>query len=151
MYSSDYSAFLIDIQRSKQFYEIRILAICISIKTFKSFLEYLEFYSVVFWRWFSPKSCLTNYVPRVSCLPVAYKKKFSPNECKVRRTLPEKCPYSESFWSAFLCICTEYGQILRISPYSVWMWEYRNIRTRKTPNTDIFYRRSWFYCHRILH
>ena len=49
MHSSDYSAFVIDIQytvsqRSNQFYEVRILTICISIKASKSFLEYLEFY-----------------------------------------------------------------------------------------------------------
>ena len=35
--------------------------------------------------------------------------------------LREKCPYSELFWSAFSLIRTEYGQILRISPYSVQM------------------------------
>ena len=27
------------------------------------------------------------------------------------------------FWSVFSCIRTEYGEILRISPYSVRMWE----------------------------
>ena len=26
----------------------------------KIFLEYLEFYIITYWRWFSPKSCLTN-------------------------------------------------------------------------------------------
>ena len=35
----------------------------------------------------------------------------------------EKCPYSEFFWCLFSCIGTEYGGILRISPYSVQMWE----------------------------
>ena len=34
-------------------------------------------------------------------------------------TLREKCPYWELFWSAFSSIWTEYGEILRISPYSV--------------------------------
>ena len=34
------------------------------------------------------------------------------------------CPYSELFWSAFSRIGTEYGEILRIPPYSVWMQEY---------------------------
>ena len=34
-------------------------------------------------------------------------------------TLREKCPYSEFFWSVFSHICTEYGEILRVSPYSV--------------------------------
>ena len=33
------------------------------------------------------------------------------------------CPYSESFWFAFSRIRTEYGGILRISPYSVRMRE----------------------------
>ena len=47
--------------------------------------------------------------------------------------LRKKCPYSELFWSAYSRIRTEYGEILRISPYSVRM------RTRITPNTDTFY------------
>ena len=38
-------------------------------------------------------------------------------------TLREKCPYSELFWSAFSYIQSEYGEILRISPYSVRMRE----------------------------
>ena len=38
-------------------------------------------------------------------------------------TLRKKCPYSELFWSAFSRIRTEYGEILRISPYSVRMQE----------------------------
>ena len=33
----------------------------------------------------------------------------------------KKCLYSELFWSTFSHIRTEYGEILRISPYSVWM------------------------------
>ena len=37
--------------------------------------------------------------------------------------LREKCLYSELFWSVFSRIRTEYGEILRISPYSVRMWE----------------------------
>ena len=35
----------------------------------------------------------------------------------------KKCLYSELFWSAFSRIRTEYGEILRISPYSVRMPE----------------------------
>ena len=61
------------------FYEICILAICIKIKSFNRvkrkylnilniFLEYLQFYIVAYCRWFSPKSCLTNYISRASCL-----------------------------------------------------------------------------------
>ena len=34
-----------------------------------------------------------------------------------------KCPYLELFWSAFSCIQTEYVERLRITPYSVRMWE----------------------------
>ena len=37
--------------------------------------------------------------------------------------LREKCSYSEFFWSIFYRIRTEYGEILRISPYSVRMLE----------------------------
>ena len=40
-----------------------------------------------------------------------------------RYSLRENYPYSELFWSAFSRIRTEYGQILRISPYSVRMRE----------------------------
>ena len=35
----------------------------------------------------------------------------------------KKFPYSELFWSAFFHIRTEYGEILRISPYSVQIRE----------------------------
>ena len=35
----------------------------------------------------------------------------------------EKCPYLQLFWFAFFRIRTEYGEILRISPYSVQMRE----------------------------
>ena len=34
----------------------------------KIFLKHLEFYIFAYWRWFSPKNCLTNYVARISCL-----------------------------------------------------------------------------------
>ena len=37
--------------------------------------------------------------------------------------LRKKCSYSELFWSVFSRIWTEYGDILRLSPYSVPMWE----------------------------
>ena len=39
----------------------------------------------------------------------------------LKDALREKCPYSEFFWSVFSRIRTEYGEILRISPYSVRM------------------------------
>ena len=35
----------------------------------------------------------------------------------------KKCPYSEFFWSVFSRIWTEYGDLLRISSYSVRMRE----------------------------
>ena len=38
-------------------------------------------------------------------------------------TLRKKCPYSELFWSAFPRIRLVYGEILRLSPYSVRMRE----------------------------
>ena len=40
------------------------------------------------------------------------------NEAR-RLALSEKCPYSELLWSAFSRIWTAYGEILRISSYSV--------------------------------
>ena len=38
-------------------------------------------------------------------------------------TLHQKCRYSELFWSVFSRIWTEYGEILRTSPYSFRMRE----------------------------
>ena len=35
----------------------------------------------------------------------------------------EKCPYLKFFWSVFSCIRSEYGEILRTSPYLVRMRE----------------------------
>ena len=43
------------------------------------------------------------------------------NQPKWSYSLHKKCPYSELFWSAFSHIRTEYGEILRISPYLVRM------------------------------
>ena len=40
-----------------------------------------------------------------------------------RTSLREKCPYSELFWSLFFHVWTGYARILRISPYSVLMWQ----------------------------
>ena len=46
----------------------------------------------------------------------------------------------------FIGIWTEYGGILRISPYSVQMRQNAGkMRTRRTPNTDTFYAVSWDY------
>ena len=46
-------------------------------------------------------------------------------------SLRKKCRYSELFWSAFSRIRTEYGEILRISPYSVLMLENANQNNSK--------------------
>ena len=43
-------------------------------------------------------------------------------------TLCEKCPYSEFFWSIFSRVPTEYGDILRICPYSVRMQENTDLK-----------------------
>ena len=40
-----------------------------------------------------------------------------------QKALRKKRPYSELFWSTFSRIQTEYGAILRVSPYSVRMRE----------------------------
>ena len=50
--------------------------------------------------------------------------------------LRKNCPYSETFWSAFSRIQTEYGETLRISPYSVRM---RENAGKKFLNTDTFH------------
>ena len=52
-------------------------------------------------------------------------------------TLRKKSPYTESFWSAFFRIRTEYGEILRITPYSVRMR--KNAGKYADQNTDFFY------------
>ena len=44
--------------------------------TLKTFLEYLKFYVVIYWRRFSPKSCLTSYVLRASCFRLLIKKRI---------------------------------------------------------------------------
>ena len=46
-------------------------------------------------------------------------------------SLRKTCPYSELFWSVFSHICTEYGEILHISPYSVRMRENTNQNNSK--------------------
>ena len=62
-------------------------------------------------------------------------------------TLRKKCPYSKLFWSVFSRIRTEYGEILRISSYSVRM---RKIRTRITPNTNTFHAVTTLYSSRVV-
>ena len=51
----------------------------------------------------------------------------------VKLALRENCPNTEFFLVRISHIRTEYGEILRISPYSVRMWE----------NTDQEIRRIW--------
>ena len=57
-------------------------------------------------------------------------------------SLREKCPYSELFWSAFSQIRTEYGKILRISPYSVRM---RENADQINPEYEHFLRSVYFW------
>ena len=64
--------------------------------------------------------------------------------------LRETCPHSESFWSLFSRIWTEYGEILCIYPYSVQMRE-------NTDQNNYEYgpfrclRESWLrLCHNLL-
>ena len=53
-----------------------------------------------------------------------FKKVFSKLHCSLtKKALREKCTYLELFWSTFSRIRTGYGEILRISPYSVRMRE----------------------------
>ena len=55
------------------FHEIRSLAICINwvnrkqLNILQIFVEYLKNCIVAYWRWFSPKSFLTNYIRRSTC------------------------------------------------------------------------------------
>ena len=53
------------------------------------------------------------------------------------KTLREKCPYLQFFWSVFPCIRTEYGKIRSISVRI--QSECGKIQTRKTPNMDTFH------------
>ena len=46
-------------------------------------------------------------------------------------TMPEKCPYSEFFWSVFSPIRTEHGKILSISLHSVRMLENKEQKNSK--------------------
>ena len=46
----------------------------------------------------------------------------------LKKTLREKCPYSKFFWSVFPRIRTEYGDLLRKSPYSVRMRENTDLK-----------------------
>ena len=56
-----------------------------------------------------------KYVCKVVCVAHGHKYQTIP--------LREKCPYSEFSWSVLSRIWNEYGEILRISPYSVQMWK----------------------------
>ena len=79
---------------------------------------------------------------KLSTIPIRYKSvdllAFQQTEVQ---SLLRKCPYVEFFWSAFLPIWTEYGEILRISPDSNQIWENTD---QKNSNTDTFYAVNWF-------
>ena len=69
-------------------------------------------------------NCTTHHI----CFPdVLSRHDISP------KSLLEKCPYSELFWSVFSSIWTEYGEIRSIQS------KCGKIRTSITPNTDTFY------------
>ena len=74
----------------------------------KLYLRYLTWFCISLWKW---------YVARKSKIMVMI------NYINLRFTLRKKSPYSKLFWSSFSRIRTEYGEILRISPYSVRMRE----------------------------
>ena len=57
-------------------------------------------------------------------------------------SLSKKCPYSELLWSVFSRIQAEYGEILRISPYSVRMRE--NV-DQNNSGSGHFSRSSWYW------
>ena len=70
-------------------------------------------------------------------VPVKQQPKRNLKTCMViKNLLRDKCPYFELFQSVFSRIRTEYGEILRISPYSDRM---RENTDRITPNKDTFY------------
>ena len=48
---------------------------------------------------------------------------YIPNGWFLTRSLREKCPNTEFFWSVFSRIRIDYGEMLRITPYSVRMRE----------------------------
>ena len=55
------------------------------------------------------------------------------------QALCKKCPYLELLWSVFSRIWIEYGAILRISPYSVRMWENTDHHAPRTINFGLEY------------
>ena len=68
--------------------------------------------------------------------------------------LRERCPYLEFFWSVFSHIWTEYGDILRISPYSIRIrenkdhqnFEYEHILPSVTdPSLDLLCKLSKYF------
>ena len=48
---------------------------------------------------------------------------FAAMNCNNKNEKCKKCRYSELLWSVFSSIWTEYGEIGRISPYSIRMRE----------------------------
>ena len=73
------------------------------------------------WRYFQSYS---NVLRARGILKFSQKKKASEQPKAVR----EKCPYSEFFWSVSSGIWIEYGETLRISPYSVRMRENTDLK-----------------------
>ena len=90
-----------------------------------------DIFSKLFWEK-SPFCVIQNYFQETD---TKYQNIINPASCPSNITaffsttfftllsLSEKCPYSKFFWSVFSRIPTEYGKILRISPYSVRVLE----------------------------
>ena len=62
--------------------------------------------------------CLTRFY--ISSVLLCYMTRLVAHNAEALR---ERCAYWELLWSVFSGIWTEYGEILRISRYSVRMWE----------------------------
>ena len=69
----------------------------------------------------------------VFCMVFRDARIVSPEKYRLRK----KCTYSEFFWSVFSRIRIEYGEILRISSYTVWIRE----------NTDQKNSEYWHFSH----
>ena len=68
---------------------------------------------------------VTDESPKLSLLVIiiSLRRFYDSGQFKWLVSLSKKCPYSEFFWSVYSRFRTEYREILRISPYSIWMRE----------------------------
>ena len=65
-------------------------------------------------------------------------------------TLREESPYSEFFRSVFSRIRTEYGEILNISLYLIWIWENAEQKNSKYGNFSRIAEFSHSWCQDIV-